>query len=107
MKIEVEFTWVVGLLITNLGAFWGLGKMMLSQSQRHIDEKFAAMAETLKQQDQGTRRLERELLELRAELPREYVRREDHNRVIGAIQVSIDNVSLKIDRAMLERGSKP
>lgn len=107
MKVEVELSWAIGLLVTNLGAFWGLGKMMLAQSQRHIDEKFSAIAKTLEGQDQGTRRLERDLLELRAELPDKYVRREDHNRVIGAIQVSIDNVSLKIDRAMFERASKP
>jgi hypothetical protein len=107
MTIEVELTWAIGLMLTNLGAFWGLGKMMLAQSQKHIDEKFGLISKTLENQDQGTRRLERELLELRAELPDKYVRREDHNRVIGAIQVSIDNVSLKIDRAMHERAVKP
>ena len=60
------------------------------------------LATTLRAQDEGTRRIERELMDLKAELPRDYVRREDHNRVIGAVHLSIDNLRLTIERFMLD-----
>jgi len=103
MKIEVEFTWVVGMLMAIAGLWWGMAKMMLAQSQRHIDAQFEAIAKTLKQQDEGARRIERELMELKAELPRDYVRREDHTRVIAGVQVSIDNLRLTVERAITLR----
>ena len=100
MTVQLELTWIVGVLIINMGAFWGLAKLLLSQSQKHIDEQFKAIAATLKSQDDSARRIERELMELKAELPRDYVRREDHNRVIGAVHLSIDNLRLTVERAI-------
>lgn len=107
MILKLELYHVLVLVFTIVGAFWGLAKMLVAQSQRHIDEQFKAIAQTLAQQDSSSRRIERELMELKAELPRDYVRREDHNRVVAAIQVSIDNLRLTIERALLERGAKP
>jgi hypothetical protein len=101
--IQVDFTYVVSLFLGIAGAFWGLARMLLAQSQKHIDEKFKGIAETLRGQDDAWRRIERDVMDLRAELPRDYVRREDHNRVIGAIHVSIDNLRLTIERHLLER----
>ncbi len=37
MTLQVEFTYVVSVLIVVLGAFWGMAKMLLAQSQRHIE----------------------------------------------------------------------
>ena len=104
MTLQIEFTYVVSLLALIVGAFWGIAKMLLTQSKNHIDEQFKAITNTLKTQDDSSRRIERELLELKAELPRDYVRREDHNRVIGGLQVSLDNLRLTIDRAINLRG---
>lgn len=102
MTLQVDFAWMVGLLVTIVGAFWAMAKLLLAQSQRHIDAQFKAISETLSRQDEGTRRIERELMDLKAELPRDYVRREDHNRVVGSIQVAIDNLRLTFERAFLE-----
>ncbi len=103
MKIEVEFTYVVTTLIALAGLWWGMAKMMLAQSQKHIDAQFEAIGRTLQNQDDGSRRIERELMELKAELPREYVRREDNTRVIAGVQVSIDNLRLTVERAITMR----
>lgn len=107
MTVSLELYHVIMLVLTIVGAFWGLAKMLVNQSQRHIDAQFKAITDKLAGQDDSARRIERELMELKAELPRDYVRREDHNRVVAAIQVSIDNLRLTIERALLERGSKP
>jgi len=104
MNVTLELYHVVTLLIAIIGAFWGLAKMLAAQSQSHIDQQFRAITDKLTNQDDSARRIERELMELKAELPRDYVRREDHNRVIASIQISIDNLRLTIERALLERG---
>jgi hypothetical protein len=104
--VQAEVTWVVGVVLTIIGAYWALAKMLIGQSQAHIDTQFKAITQTLKAQDEGNRRIERDLMELKAELPRDYVRREDQNRRDGITQVSIDNLRLTIERFMLER-TKP
>ncbi|MCU0918734.1 MAG: hypothetical protein MUF16_00100 [Burkholderiaceae bacterium] len=101
MTLTVDVWQLIGLLLTVLGAFWGMGKMLISQSMAHISEQFEVVTETLRGHTEDGRRLERELLELKAELPRDYVRREDHNRVIAAVHVGIDNLRLSVDRAVM------
>lgn len=101
MTLQIDLWQAIGLLITAAGGFWGMGKMLLNQSNVHISEQFLDIKKTLESHGEDSRRLERELLELKAELPRDYVRREDHNRVIAAVHVSIDNLRLSVDRAML------
>lgn len=103
MKIEVDFTYVIFLLMSVAGLWWAMAKMMLAQSQKHIDAQFETISKALRAQDEGARRIERELLELKAELPRDYVRREDHTRVIAAVHVSLDNLRLTVERAMTQR----
>lgn len=107
MTVTLELYHVVTLVLAIIGAFWGLAKMLVAQSQRHIDLQFKTIGDKLTSQDDSSRRIERELMELKAELPRDYVRREDHNRVVAGIQVSIDNLRLTIERALLQRGEKP
>lgn len=102
MTIQIEFSYVIGLLITIVGGFWAMAKLLVAQSQKHIDAQFKTIGDTLSKQDEGTRRIERELMDLKAELPRDYVRREDHNRVVGSIHLSIDNLRLTIERAIFD-----
>jgi uncharacterized protein YktB (UPF0637 family) len=106
MTLQIDLWHAVGLLITIMGAFFGMAKALLSQSQQHIDKQFSAIATTLKAQDDTSRRVERELLELKAELPRDYVRREDHTRVIAGVQLSIENLRLTVERAMTQATSR-
>lgn len=102
MTVQFEVQWLIGMLITVVGAFWAMAKMLLSQSQQHIDKQFAVISKTLQSQDDAARRIERDLMDLKVELPRDYVRREDHNRVIGSVHLSIDNLRLTIERFMLD-----
>ena len=90
-----------------LGAFWGVAKMMLTQQQKALDEKFSANDEKFKAintrlstQDESDRRIEHQLNELRVEMPRDYVRREDFTRVIASFELKVDALRLTIERAM-------
>ena len=50
--------------------------------------------------------LERELLQFKADLPRDYVRREDFIRAVGTIETKIDNMALRMERAVLNRSGR-
>lgn len=108
--VQLPLSWLIStsisLLVATVGAFWALARMLINQNRRHIDEKFNAIAATLGKQDENSRRLERELLELRAELPNRYVLRDDHNRVQATLQVAIDSMRQSLDRYLTER-SRP
>ena len=40
MTLQIEFWQLLGLLLSGLGAFWGVVKHSLGQSQHHLDERF-------------------------------------------------------------------
>lgn len=100
MKFEIDLWYVVVLASMLIGAFWALAKMMLEASQRAVEDKFVAVSAGLKSQDETNRRLERDLMELKAELPRDYVRREDYTAAIATIMTKIDSVALRMEQAI-------
>jgi len=104
MRIEFELWHLVSLMITVIGAFWTLAKIIALQTKADIERQFRAISDELKAQGQSTQRLERELMELKAELPRDYVRREDFTRVISTFEVKVDNLRLTIERLILSEG---
>lgn len=99
MNITVEFWQVVGLVVTIIGAFFTLAKMLLQGSQRSIDEKFKLMSDHMRSQDESSRRLERELMELKVELPRDYVRREDYTQAVAMIMTKLDAMALRVEQS--------
>ncbi len=115
--VQVELWQLISLMVTLglaiCGAFWGLARMMMAQAKGQIDGQFTQIAEQFKKvndhltkQDDSTRRLERELLEFRAELPRDYVRREDYVQAIAIITTKIDGVMLRMENMFHELAVK-
>jgi len=100
MRIELELWHLMVLATSIVGGFFAIAKMLMAANQKAIDEKFAAVAKGLESQDQTNRRLERELMELKAELPRNYVRREDYTQAIATIMTKIDHVALRVEDAI-------
>lgn len=112
MQVQVEFwqllLFLVGLLLSFLGFVFGAGKLLLAQMQRSLDQRFeaqeAARAEAQKHWDalfgglklalnaetQTVAKLEKDFLALRAELPLQYVRREDWIRFSAVIEAKQD-----------------
>lgn len=101
MKLELDLWQAILLMITICGAFWGMAKMMMAQSAKSLDEKFGEIRKQLAEQDASDRRLSSQLNDMRVELPRDYVRREDFTRVVATFQVSVDNLRLTIERYVL------
>lgn len=108
MTVQVDFWQLVLLLVAFLGAcgatFWQVTRLM----QKHLDVTLKAIGERLtaiessnKEEVVQWQRVERELLDLKAELPLNYVRREDHVRGQSVVEAKLDGLALKIENLQL------
>ena len=126
--IQVELwaliTFLVGLLITCIGAVFGGAKMLLGQMDRRLDERFAAqekargedstqlrstLAQHLEQErvfQAQLQELERRFLEWRGDLPLNYVRREDYIRGQSVIESKLDALYSKLEVVQLKGASQ-
>ena len=109
-----DFWQLVGLLTAFFTACAGAGKLLLSQTQRHLDERFMAVSARLDGIETGNReeaaqwqRLERELMTMKADLPVQYVRREDYIRGQSIIEAKLDALAAKLETQQLRAMSRP
>ena len=104
MSTELMITIIAtgtGVIAAIAAGYWAIGNLVLAQFDKRLDERFAAQErmreEGRKQWDARfgvfeteQRRIEREVLELKADLPMNYVRREDHIRFETVINAKLD-----------------
>lgn len=102
MILQVDFWQLVSLLIGFIGFAAGAGKLLLRQVERRLDARFAVLDAA----SQEWRRLEREWLEWRAELPIQYVRREDYVRGQTVIETKIDALAVRIENLQLRESGR-
>lgn len=118
MQIQVDFWQLVMLAGSVLGAFSAIVKLLMVQYAKTVDDKFTTLTKGVEAEfagvarliealgQQGKRygedvlRLERELAALRLEMMRDFTRREDHNQAIASIRIGLDNMSLRIEKAL-------
>jgi hypothetical protein len=128
MKLQIEFwellSMMVSVLLAILGVFMAIIKSMLAQSQRHLDMRFASLeaanktageqlAKRLELIEQAGRndadqwaRVEREVLQLKAELPLNYVRREDYVQAMATIMAKLDAMSMRFENLLLKESKR-
>ena len=112
MTVQIEFwellTFFIGLLLSFLGFAFLAGRMLLAQvdqrlaqrfealesareqAGKHWDEKFTNILSTSQEQGAGLSNLERDFLRFQADLPLQYVRREDYVRGQSVIEAKLD-----------------
>ncbi|MDR0996764.1 MAG: hypothetical protein LBL69_03760 [Zoogloeaceae bacterium] len=80
-----------------LGAIWAVVEIAFSQYEKRQvernveqDKRLVNIGETLKKEADEWKRLERELMTLKADLPLQYVRREDYVRGQSVIEAKLD-----------------
>ncbi|MBF0256825.1 MAG: hypothetical protein HQL47_10295 [Gammaproteobacteria bacterium] len=95
-------TWGLGLLISWSGFLVGIIRWFLQRLVRDLDRRLEGIRDAQQCETNEWRRVERELMELRAELPVNYVRREDHIRSQSVIEAKLDALASKIELARLE-----
>ncbi len=119
MKIEFEVWQLVTLMVMFMGCVAGTAKLFMVQLQRHLDDRFKAQDEARKtnhtavsdrldsierssrEEANQWQRVERELMSLKAEMPLNYVRREDYIRGQSVIEAKLDGLATKLENAQL------
>lgn len=101
MTLELELWHLITLMIAFFGACGAAGKLLLGQTQRHIDRRFNVLEESARVEAGQWQRLERDLMQLRADLPVNYVRREDYIRGQSVIEAKLDGLAAKLEAAQL------
>lgn len=108
MTVELEFWHLISLLIAFFGCVAGFGKLLLSQIDKRLDARFkaqddalAAIREADKDDTRSWAKLDREVLQLKADLPLHYVRREDYIRGQTVLESKMDGLAQKIENLQL------
>ena len=115
MTVQVEFWQLITLLLSFLGFLFAAGKLLLPQIDRRLTERFETI-EKAREEGQATwratftqhideerretdllRNIEREFLRFQAELPLQYVRREDYVRGQSVIEAKLDALYNKLE----------
>lgn len=99
MILELETYQAIGLLLTIAGSIWGAGKAFFARFDASLRERDDVLKHDLNQlsnqmanESNAIRKLDREILELKAELPREYVAKADFIRSFSVVESKIDAV---------------
>lgn len=117
--IHIDFVDLIkmggAVLVVLLGAAWALMKILIKQftdsldarqktqdemrqlREKTLDERFDALQKMIRQEGDGWRIVERDLLNLKADLPLNYMRREDAIRQEVVIHAKLDALAAKID----------
>lgn len=95
MTITVE-VWqllaALGAVLTVIASgFFALGRVLLSQIQTNLQHDHEAV-----------RKVERDLMTLKAELPEKYVRREDYIRGQTVIEAKLDAISSEVKLVQIQ-----
>lgn len=124
MTVQVEFWQLVSLLLAFFGFVAGGAKVLFSQIDRRLDERFQALEDARKTADtamQATlnrhaeeeqkvvtrlQALDRDFMQWKAELPLQYVRREDYIRNQTVIEAKLDAVALRIENWQLKGANR-
>jgi hypothetical protein len=119
MTTQIELWQLVLLLLAFFGGCGAAGKLLLDQIQKGLDLRFTAqdtaratafdelskrldgIEQTGRKEANEWQRMERNLLELKADLPLHYVRREDYIRGQSIIESKLDGLAMKLENTML------
>lgn len=115
MMLQVDFTWLVGLLLMFFTTVWAFGKVLVNQFDKRLDERFATQeaARTEAQEhwemrfmkiEKLARDTDREMLLMRGDLPNLYTRREDTIRNQSVLESRMDALMNEVKMLRIEGG---
>ena len=119
MTMQLEMWQLILLLLAFFGCVFAFSRILLGQFEKRLEEKFKAQEEAratgaaslraaiegytaqgVRTSDQ-VQRLERDFLKWQADLPLQYVRREDYVRNQTIIEAKLDGLALKLENIQL------
>lgn len=98
MKITLELWQLLSLLLTIAGLLIGIGKLLLMQIQKSLDERFGALGK----QAEAWQTLERDFYRFQADMAVHYVRREDYVRGQSVIEAKLDAIAGEVKRVQID-----
>jgi hypothetical protein len=113
MQVQVDFWELLLALAGLISAFatvvWVFGTALVRQFEKRLAEKFATIEEARKTASGGLQSqlsqiqdMERDLLRFKAELPVQYVRREDYIRGQSVIEAKLDALYSKLETVLIQ-----
>ena len=99
MTLELEGYQAIMLAITIGGSIFGAGRAFFGRVESALKDRddglkaeIAKVNENMSKESEAIRKLDRDLLMLKADLPREYVAKEDFVRSFTVVEAKIDAV---------------
>ncbi len=123
LNAPLELWHLILLLLAFFGCMGAFGRALLQQFDKRLDERFSSQEKSRTEAQQNWaarfdslqksaesereewRRIERDLLKLMADLPVNYVRREDWVRSQTIVEGKIDGLALRIENAILRKAN--
>ncbi|OCA56207.1 hypothetical protein [Photorhabdus namnaonensis] len=97
MTLQIEFWAAVGFLLSFLGFIFGIAKWLFSKAEERQEERHTSLEQALKNSVDNWSQLEREFMQFKADLPLNYVRREDYIRGQTVIEAKLDALYSKLE----------
>lgn len=99
MILELEAYQAIVITLTIAGSIWGAGKAFFARFDAALRERddglkydLNKLSNQMANESKAIRQLDREILQLKAELPREYVAKADFIRSFTVVEAKIDEV---------------
>jgi hemerythrin len=89
MTIEVNLANLIFILIALFSAAWGALKLLYHQFEKSQDTRFKGISDIFEKHQEAHFQLEREFLKLQSEIPRLYLRRDDHTRELQDLKETL------------------
>ena len=124
MQVQIEFwqlvTGVASAIVAFATVVWAFGTILVKQfkdsldarfvaqdemrkqREKALDERFAGLDKTIRQEGDGWRQVEKEFLKFQRDMPLEYVRREDYIRGQTVIESKLDAVYSKLELVRIQ-----
>ena len=110
MTLELEVYQAIMLAITIGGSIFGAGKAFFGRIETSLKDRddglkaeIAKVNDNVSKESEAIRQLDREILKLKAELPREYVAKEDFIRSFTVVEAKIDAVQTTLTQFAKEK----
>lgn len=108
ISYNLELWHLFGIVVTLIGAYWALIVLIVKQFNSGLTTRFAALEKARTEEntlvkerfdriEESQKKLDRDLLMLKAELPDKYVRREDAIRSEMTLHAKFDGLAARID----------
>ena len=110
MTFSLEAYQAIMLAITIVGSIFGAGKAFFGRIETSLKDRddglkteLSKLGDQMSKESEAIRQLDREILKLKADLPREYVAKEDFVRSFTVVEAKIDAVQSTLTQFAKEK----